>query len=392
MAPATMSLLGDKTASKLSFFPESASSFSGESDWVFWFISIVCILFFIPISVALFGFAWKYKKGKGEKAESQIDHNTTLELVWSIGPSFLLVVMFYFGAANYLNHRSVPEGAYEIGVDAYKWGWGMNYGRGVIHPELHIVAGEPTKLTMTSKDVIHSLYIPAFRVKKDVVPGRYNYMWFKASGPSEKVKTDEECAQLAAKDKEENRSWDYDERQFTPDGYRFYDLYCAEYCGTNHSQMQTVVVVHETQAELDAWIKKYSTRGDEDPAAYGAKLYERRGCKSCHSLDGTRLVGPSYKGSFGTTRDLVGGGQVKVDENYVRESILNPKAKVAIQQGVAYQPVMPSYKGQLSDDDIYSLVEFIKSLGDASASSTPAAESQDTAAETPAEASSETAK
>ena len=97
MAPATMSLLGDKTASKLSFFPESASSFSGESDWVFWFISIVCILFFIPISVALFGFAWKYKKGKGEKAESQIDHNTTLELVWSIGPSFLLVVMFYFG-------------------------------------------------------------------------------------------------------------------------------------------------------------------------------------------------------------------------------------------------------------------------------------------------------
>lgn len=385
-----MSLLGDYTDSKLSFFPESASSFSSETDWVFYFISIVCVLFFIPISIALFGFAWKYHKRNGERADSQTDHNTTLELVWSIGPSFLLVVMFYFGAASYLNHRSIPDGAYEVGVDAYKWGWGMNYGRGMIHPELHVVAGQPTKLTMTSKDVIHSLYIPAFRVKKDVVPGRYNYMWFQASKPSQKVASDEELEQIAAKNKEQNLSWDYDafhedkdgnKRQFTPDGYEFYDLYCTEYCGTNHSEMQTVVVVHETQAELDAWIKKYSSRGDEDPASYGAKLYERRGCKSCHSIDGTRLVGPSYKDSYGSMRDLVGGGQVKVDENYVRESILYPKAKVAIQQGTAFQPVMPSYKGQLSEDDIYSLVEFIKSLGDASADAAPpAAETQEAAA------------
>lgn len=374
-----MSLLGDYTESKFALFPDSASSFSGESDAVFHFISIVCIVFFIPIAVALFGFAWKYKKAKGAPADSQTDHNTTLELVWSIGPSFLLVVMFYFGAKGYLSHRSVPEGAYEVGVDAYKWGWGMNYGRGVIHPELHIVQNTPTKLTMTSKDVIHSLYIPAFRVKKDIVPGRYNYMWFKASKASKKVKTDEECEALAAEDLASNASWDYDGRQFTPDGYEFYDLYCTEYCGTNHSEMQTVVVVHENQEELDAWIKKYSARGkNEDPAAYGAKLYERRGCKSCHSLDGSRMVGPSYKGSFGTMRDIVGGGQVKVDENYIRESILNPKAKVAIEQGTAYQPVMPSYKGQLSDDDVYSLVEFIKSLGDpaATAEEAPAEESE----------------
>ncbi len=380
-----MSLLGDYTSSKLSVFPKSASSFSGESDWVFHFISIVCVVFFVPIAVALFGFAWKYRKAKGEPADSQTDHNTTLELVWSIGPSFLLVVMFYFGARGYLDMRSIPEGAYNVGVDAYKWGWGMNYGNGVIHPELHVVAGEPTKLTMTSKDVIHSLYIPAFRVKKDIVPGRFNYIWFKAMEPSEKVMSDEELKQLAAKDKEENLSWNYDERQCTPDGYTFYDLYCAEYCGTNHSEMQTVVVVHETQEELDAWIKQYSSRGpDESPAAYGAKLYERRGCKSCHSIDGTRMVGPSYQGSFGTMREIVGGDPVKVDENYIRESILNPKAKVAIQQGVAYQPVMPSYKGQLSDDDIYSLIEFIKSLGDASAAEEASESAADEAAETAA--------
>ncbi|WP_253157710.1 c-type cytochrome [Stieleria tagensis] len=359
-----MSLLGDLNHS--AFFPDSASSFSSDSDWIFYFITVVCVIFFVPICIALFGSAWKYHKANGEPADSQIDHNTTIELVWSIGPSFLLIIMFYFGAQGYLNHRTVPEGAYEIGVDAKMWGWTMNYGSGVYHPELHVVVNESTKLTMTSQDVIHSLYIPAFRVKKDIVPGRYNYLWFKATKASEKATAEQqaELDRVAKKNKETGESWSYDDHQFTPDGYRFYDLYCAEYCGTNHSEMQTVVVVHETEAELKAWIKKYSARPDGvTPAAYGATLYERRGCKSCHSTDGTKLVGPSYEGSFGTMRQLTGGSPVKVDENYVRESILYPKAKVA----AGYQPVMPSYKGQLSDDDVNSLVQFIKSLGDPSA-------------------------
>ncbi|MEM6472151.1 MAG: c-type cytochrome [Planctomycetota bacterium] len=364
-----LSLIADYTEGSLDFFPRSASSFSGESDWIFYMISVIAFVFFVGISVALFGFAWKYKKAKGKKADSQTDHNTAVELVWSIGPAFLLVVMFYYGAVGYLAHRTIPEGAYEIGVDSYKWGWGMDYGRGVIHPELHVVKGEPTKLTMTSKDVIHSLYIPAFRVKKDIVPGRYNYMWFKATDASERVLSQEECDKLAEEDKKTGASWDYDGRQCTPDGYAFYDLYCTEYCGTNHSQMQTVVVVHETIEELDAWIKKYSTRGDEDPVTYGQKLYERRGCKSCHSLDGSKMVGPSYQGAYGTVRQFASGESAKIDENYIRESILYPKAKIA----AGYQPVMPSYKGQLSDDDIYSLVEFIKSLGESSESDDPPA-------------------
>ncbi|KAA5546949.1 cytochrome c oxidase subunit II [Roseiconus nitratireducens] len=379
MAPATMSLLGDYT-NDFAFFPESASTFSADIDWVFYFISIVCLLFFIPIIVALFGFAWKYKKDKGLPAESQKDHNTTIELVWSIGPSFLLVVMFFFGARGYLSQRSIPEGAYEIGVKSMKWSWAMDYGNGVIHPELHVVVGEPTKLTMTSDDVIHSLYIPAFRVKKDVVPGRYNYMWFKATRPSEKV-AKEELDRVTQRYKETGDAWDYDREQFTPDGYRFYDLYCTEYCGTSHSEMQTVVVVHETREELEAWIKKYSARPEgEEPAVYGQKLYERRGCKSCHSLDGSRMVGPSYQGSFGTMRQLADGESVRFDENYVRESILYPKAKVA----AGYQPVMPSYKGQLSDDDVYSLVEFIKSLGDPSVVAAAEGDSEEGADETSA--------
>ncbi|OYP31594.1 c-type cytochrome [Rhodopirellula sp. MGV] len=384
MIPAAITLLADQTESKLSLFPKSASTFSSDSDWIFHFITIVALIFFIAIVIALFGFALKYKKAKGQQAESQTDHNTTIELVWSIGPSFLLIVMFYFGAQGFLNHRTIPEGAYDLGVDAYKWGWGINYGKFVIHPELHVVAGEPTKLTMTSKDVIHSLYIPAFRVKKDIVPGRFNYMWFKATEPSEKIATDEELEQLAAKDAETNASWDYDARQFTPDGYSFYDLYCAEYCGTNHSQMQTVVVVHETREDLEAWIKKYSSRpSTESPASYGEKLYQRRGCKSCHSIDGTKLVGPSWKDLAGKSRPLASGESVTADENYLRESILNPKAKIA----AGFQPVMPSYKGQLTDDDIYSLIEYIKSLGEAGASGgeTTAAEGEGQPAEAAAE-------
>ena len=355
-------------------FPESASTFSPGTDWMFYFISIVDLVFFVAIAFALFYFAWKYKKPKGAPAESQVDHNTTIELVWSIGPSFLLVVMFYLGARSYLDHRSIPEGAYEVTVRSKQWSWAMDYGKGVIHNELHMVLGEPTKLTMTSDDVIHSLFIPAFRAKRDVVPGRYNYMWFKATKPSEKVKTDAEMEVLVKEWQEKGGLWDYDGYQFTPEGYTFYDLYCTEYCGTDHSTMQTVVVVHETQEELDAWIKLKSIRpAGTDPAIYGEQLYNLRGCQSCHSTDGTRRTGPSYKGSFGTMRQLTGGGEVKFDENYVRESILNPNAKIAS----GYKPQMPSYKGQLSEDDIYCLVEFIKSLGDPANLEPPAAENAD---------------
>ena len=210
---------------------------------------------------------------------------------------------------------------------------------------------------MRSTDVIHSLYIPAFRAKKDIVPGRYNYMWFQPTKASEKV-SDKELSDATEKTKL-GEAWDYEKHQFTPEGYRYYDLYCTEYCGQDHSQMQTVVVVHETQADLDAWLKKVGQWDGVEPAVvYGAKLYNSRGCKSCHSIDGTKKAGPSYQDSFGTERMLKSGDKVKFDEQYVRESVLEPRAKIA----EGYQPVMPSYKGQLSDDDIYCLTQYIKSL------------------------------
>lgn len=352
-------ILGDFTED-YAFFPQNASTFGEDNDWLFEMISWVSLAFFIPIAGCLFWFSIKYYKKKGGKAESNVAHNTPLELAWSIFPSFFLVGMFVLGAKAYLDQREVPDGANDIGIQAFKWGWTVDYGGGVFHPELHILKDEPVKLSMRSSDVIHSLFVPAFRAKKDIVPGRYNYMWFKPTVANEKV-SDEELASATKETEELGEAWNYDERQFTPDGYRFFDLYCTEYCGKNHSEMQTVVVVHETLEDLNAWIKKYSARPDgESPAAYGQKLYERRGCKSCHSVDGSKLVGPSFKDLYGRDEQMTTGESFLADENYIRESIIYPKAKIV----AGYQPVMPSYKGQLSDDDIYSIIEWMKTISD----------------------------
>jgi cytochrome c oxidase subunit 2 len=366
-------LLGDY-AEEYAFFPQNASTFATDNDWLFMFISWTCVVFFVPMMGLMAWFVLKYGKAKGVKAESDVSHNTPLELAWSILPSFVLVGMFVLGAKAYLDQRSVPDGANEIGISAFKWGWTVDYGKGVFHPELHILKGEPVKLSMRSSDVIHSLYIPAFRAKKDIVPGRYNYMWFKPTVASEKV-SDEELAKAIKETKDLGEEWNFDERQFTPDGYRFYDLYCTEYCGTNHSEMQTVVVVHETLEDLEAWIEKYSARPDgTTPAEYGALLYDRRGCKSCHSVDGSKLVGPSFQDLYGRPEQMTTGESFPADENYIRESILYPKAKVV----AGYQPVMPSYKGQLSDDDIYSIVEWMKSISsNAPGNADAAAESEE---------------
>lgn len=337
------------------WFPQQASSFASEVDWVYDMILYVSLVFFIPMMAFMVWTVFKYTKKKGVKAESQLSHHTALELTWSIGPSILLVWMFVQGSISYLDMRTPPEGSYDVGVQAFKWGWTMDYGAGTFHPELHIVKDEPTKLSMRSTDVIHSLFVPAFRAKKDIVPGRYNYMWFKPTVASEKVSD-----KVLAKATEQNEGvpWDYDTHQFTPEGYTFFDLYCTEYCGTNHSEMQTAVVVHETQEELDAWIKANSTRGEISMPEWGRLLYNRRGCSGCHSIDGTKLVGPSFKDLYGSRHGLASGDEVVVDDNYVRESILMPKAKIV----AGYQPVMPSYKGQLSDDDIASIIEYLKEL------------------------------
>lgn len=347
-------------AEDYAFFPQDSSTFADSNDWIFAYVSWTSVVFFIPIAACLFWFAIKYRKPKGTPAESNVAHNTPLEVAWSVLPSFLLVAMFVFGATEYLKQRKVPEGSREVGVQAFKWGWTFDYGNGVYHPELHIVKDEPALMSMRSTDVIHSLYVPAFRAKKDIVPGRYNYMWFQPTRANPKV-DDAELEKWTAEFKEADGGWDYDTAQCTPDGYTFFDLYCTEYCGTNHSEMQTAVVVHETEEELEEWIKKYSKRPDDvSQEEYGKLLYERRGCSSCHSVDGSARVGPTFQNVYASEHGLVGGERVVVDPNYIRESILYPKAKIV----EGYPAVMPSYKGQLSDDDIDSIIAYLKSISE----------------------------
>ena len=362
------SLLADVEGSF--WFPKSASSFSAEVDTTYNHVLWICIAFMIPIAFCLFYFAYKYSKKKGVPAESQVSHHTVLEVCWSVLPCFLLVYMFARGSIGFIDQRKAPEGSDTVSVKAVKWGWTMDYGNGVLHPELHMVVNRPLKLTMRSGDVIHSLFVPAFRAKRDIVPGRYNEMWFDPSVVSEKV-SDETLA-AALKDSKENfaGTFEAERYQFTQDGYRYFDLYCTEYCGKDHSAMQSLVVVHDTQEDLDAWIKKYSGRGEQDPAVYGGLLYQRRGCGSCHSLDGSKRVGPSFQALYGSEHPLVGGESVKVDSNHIRESILEPKAKIY----AGYSPVMPSYKGQLSDDDIESLIAYLKTLAPLSAAPATAVE------------------
>jgi cytochrome c oxidase subunit II len=220
-------------------------------------------------------------------------------------------------------HASVaPAESYEIAVTAKKWAWSFTYPTGATTSELHVPAGRPVKLLMSSQDVLHSFFVPEFRVKQDVVPGSYTSVWFHAIEPGE------------------------------------FTLLCTEYCGTAHSSMLAKVVVHE-EREFQEWLEGVSDAGKGlTPVEFGQKLYTTAQCNTCHSVDGRRLIGPTWQGIYNAERRLRDGTTVIADENYLRDSILNPAAQIV----EGYPPVMPSYKGQLRDAEIDALIAYMKTL------------------------------
>ena len=309
--------------SSVFWLPERASSFAGEVDWVFNFILGISLFFFVLIVALMCLFVVRYRRRPGrERAEPSASHNNALELLWSGIPVILVCFMFYYGFQGYMDMSVMPSEAYEINVTAKKWSWAFKYPTGHIDDQLHVPIGKPVRLIMTSDDVIHSLFIPQFRVKRDVVPGRYNKMWFRALYAGE------------------------------------YDLFCAEYCGAGHSEMLSKVVAHEP-AEFEAWLKE---AGDFlkklPPPKAGEELYRRRGCAQCHSVDGRAGTGPTFKGIWGERHRMKDGANVDVDENYVRESILEPGKR--IREGFTNQ--MPTFKGMLSDEEIGYVIEYLKTL------------------------------
>jgi cytochrome c oxidase subunit II len=311
------------------WLPQAASTVAGEVDWLFNFILWLSIVCFIGIVGVMGYFMVKYRRRPGVAPEHSPHHNLPLEVTWSVLPCFFVAFIFYEGFTGYLDMRTPPVEAPEVTVIAKKWNWSFSYPAttttpSFIHNELHIPVNQPIKLTMRSDDVIHSLYVPAFRVKMDVVPGRYTQIWMQ------------------------------------PDREGEFTLFCTEYCGKLHSEMLSKVVVHDL-AGYKAWLDKESDitqGGKRSPEEVGQLLYNRRGCVSCHSIDGTAKQGPTFQGTYGTQQSLADGSQITVDDNYIRESILNPMAKI---RG-GFKPGMPTFQGQLKDVEIDGLIAYIKSL------------------------------
>lgn len=304
------------------WFPESASAVAQDVDWLFDVILVITIFFTVLIAGMLGYFVWAYRRRPGVKAERTATHLTSLELTWTIIPSIICVFIYYFGLSSYISLRTPIGDANEVQVVAQKWNWLFTYPNGLISGELHIPDDVATQLTMRSEDVIHSMYLPAFRAKMDVVPGRYSKLFLRPTGPGQ------------------------------------HQIFCAEYCGTGHSSMMTQAFVH-TRSDYDRWLREEEDKSlNRSPVALGGDLYKNRGCAQCHSVDGVRGIGPSFKGLYMRTETLVGGATVVADENYIHESILEPMAKVV----AGYNPVMPTFKGKLKDKEIAALIEYIKSL------------------------------
>lgn len=311
--------------SPLFWMPNSASEFSGEMDTLFDFLLWVSTISLFAIAAAMIYFCVKYRaksREANEAAESQVDHSNTLEVTWSVIPLFVVIAVFVAGFKQYVDLRTPPRTAYEVHATGQRWKWNFEYPEGLSHPELHVPIGRNVRIMIQSVDVLHALFIPEFRVKMDAVPGRYTELWFKA----------------------------------TQEGT--FPIYCAEYCGTAHSDMLTRVVVHSPEG-FQAWVAEEIRKIESMPLVdLGALTFNQSGCATCHSLDGSTKVGPTFKGLFGRQEKVVGVGSIGVDENYIRESILEPQSKIV----EGFPPSMPTFKGQLSDRRISGLIEYIKTI------------------------------
>lgn len=332
-----LSLLADAGSSM--FFPSQSSTIASEVDWVFDFIYYLSVFFFVLVVAVMSYFVLKYYRRPGHTEEPSASHNEWLEITWSVIPSILVGVIFFYGFTGYLDMREAPEGAYEIQVVGSRWKWDFYYpdGTNTVN-ELHMPVNRPVRFLINSAkgDVLHSFFIPAFRIKMDSVPERFTTTWAEATHVTGHGINNEDHEPL--------------------------DLFCAEYCGQQHSRMIGKVYIHEP-AEFEAWLAKAGDLfADRTPLEVGEYIFKQR-CQQCHSTDGSRKTGPSFQGSWGTERTVTPRGgspqTIVFDEEYVRESIREPNAKIA----GGYSPGMPPFDSRMIDDrELAALITFLKSL------------------------------
>lgn len=300
--------------------PVAGSALAERVDDLFYLTLGVAAFFSLLIAGLLFYLGIKYRRREGgEVGKTHGTAPASLEIVWSVVPLAILLYMFYRGADLFVEISRPPADADEYFVVGRQWMWKIQHPDGPREiNELHAPVGRAVKLTMTSEDVIHSFYVPAFRVKADVVPGSYTTTWFRATKPG------------------------------------VYHLFCAEYCGTQHAGMIGRVIIM-TPSEYETWLAG-GAKG-QGPAASGAAIFNERGCATCHRPDSAARA-PLLEGLSGRMVRLQGGADVKADEAYIRESILRPAVKVV----AGYSPVMPAYEGQLSEEEVLQLISYIRSL------------------------------
>ncbi len=307
------------------WFPEAISTQAHQVDQIFHFILWASIILFLILTVVVGYFLYKYKRTpENTYAKKHVTHNNVLEITWTVIPLVLVLFIFYWGYSGYLKMTIPPANASEIRVTGRKWMWQFDYPNGNKSiGELVVPVHTPIRLVMSSEDVLHSFFVPNFRVKRDLVPNRYTRIWFEAKRTGN------------------------------------FQIFCAEFCGDGHSDMMGVVRV-VTASEYQKWLKESGAAASEGVPLdqLGEKLYTSKGCNACHSTDGSAKVGPSWKGIYGATHTLASGQTVKVDDNYIRESMVDPKAKVT----AGFQPVMPPFAGLLNDREIAGLIEYIKKL------------------------------
>jgi cytochrome c oxidase subunit II len=301
------------------FFPQQASAQAGQVDALYFFLVAVTAFFSLLIATLVVVFAVKYRRRHDNEVGVAIHGSLVLELLWTIIPLGIVMVMFGWGAKVFFDLYRVPTGAMEIFVVGKQWMWKVQHmdGQREVN-ELHVPIGRPVRLIMGSEDVIHSFYIPAFRVKADVIPGRYNTLWFTATKAGR------------------------------------YHLFCAEYCGTKHSGMIGSVIAMEP-AEYQAWLD--GGPAESSPVAAGAKLFQDLACITCHTQN-AQGRGPVLNNLFGHAVELQDGSKVTADEAYIRESILLPQAKVV----AGFQPIMPTFQGLVTEEQLLQLIAYVKSL------------------------------
>ncbi|WP_282037295.1 cytochrome c oxidase subunit II [Saccharicrinis aurantiacus] len=301
----------------------NASNFVSEVDSAFVFIFGISLFFLFAITIVMVYYVFRYRKSKNPKA-THIEGNHKLEIIWTVIPTILVVIMFYYGWAGWKSQREVPEDAMTIKSIARMWSFGFEYENGVTTDTLYVPIHQPINLDLVAVDVLHSIYIPAFRIKQDMVPGKPDFIWFESGKIGE------------------------------------YEIFCAEYCGLRHSLMKTAVKVL-SQEDYDAWYKG-SSQTAEGAGAEGKALFQKFGCFACHSIDGSKLVGPSLKGIFNNKRMVIKDGEeieLVADAEYIKRSIYEPNADVVKD----FVPgMMVSYKAMIKDEEVDQLIEYFKTL------------------------------